>query len=179
MTYEKACPHCGGDEYTEKNENMTAVVGRGTEACGCTDDGVDGGSRDVSNVSGVSDVSGARGGCCCSDAAENDAGGSACCGDADHSCCGKKTERSERERQKLIHRLNRIEGQIRGIRGMVENNAYCADILIQSAAVNAAVSAFNRELLSSHIHGCVARDIRAGKDEVIDELMQTLGRLMK
>lgn len=94
-------------------------------------------------------------------------------------CCGKTTERPERERQKLIHRLNRIEGQIRGIRGMVENNAYCADILVQSAAVNAAVSAFNRELLTSHIHGCVARDIRAGKDEVIDELIQTLGRLMK
>ena len=162
MTYEKACPHCGGDEYTEKNENMTAAVGRGTEACGCDA---------VEHSTG--------GSACCGDAVESGAGGSDCCGDTEHSCCGKKTERSERERQKLIHRLNRIEGQIRGIRGMVENNAYCADILIQSAAVNAAVSAFNRELLSSHIHGCVARDMRAGKDEVIDELMQTLGRLMK
>lgn len=167
MTYEKACPHCGGEEYTEKNDNMTTAVGRGAEACGCAD-------------SGDAAEHGADGSaCCCGDAAENDAGSSDCCGDVEHSCCGKKTERSERERQKLIHRLNRIEGQIRGIRGMVENNAYCADILIQSAAVNAAVSAFNRELLSSHIHGCVARDIRAGKDEVIDELMQTLGRLMK
>ena len=162
MTYEKACPHCGGEEYTEKNENMAAAVGREAEACGCDA---------VEHSTG--------GSACCGDAVESGAGGSDCCGDTEHSCCGKKTERSERERQKLIHRLNRIEGQIRGIRGMVENNAYCADILIQSASVNAAVSAFNRELLSSHIHGCVARDIRAGKDEVIDELMQTLGRLMK
>ena len=94
-------------------------------------------------------------------------------------CCGKTTDRSDAERKKLIHRLNRIEGQIRGIRGMVENNAYCADILVQSAAVNAAVNAFNKELLASHIRGCVARDIRDGKDEVIDELLTTLQKLMK
>ena len=75
-------------------------------------------------------------------------------------CCSKTTYRSEEERKKLIHRLNRMEGQIRGIRGMVEKDAYCADILIQSAAVNAAVNAFNKELLASHIRGCVARDIR-------------------
>ena len=90
-------------------------------------------------------------------------------------CCGKTTDRSEEERKKLIHRLNRIEGQIRGIRGMVEKDAYCADILTQSAAVNA----FNKELLASHIRGCVARDIREGKDEVIDELVATLQKLMK
>ena len=95
------------------------------------------------------------------------------------ACCGKTTDRSEEERKKLIHRLNRIEGQIRGIRGMVENDAYCADILVQSAAVNAAVNAFNKELLASHIRGCVARDIREGKDEVIDELVATLQKLMK
>ena len=94
-------------------------------------------------------------------------------------CCGKTTDRSEEEREKLIHRLNRIEGQIRGIRGMVESDAYCADILVQSAAVNAAVNAFNKELLASHIRGCVARDIREGKDEVIDELVATLQKLMK
>lgn len=94
-------------------------------------------------------------------------------------CCGKTTERSDEERKKLIHRLNRIEGQIRGIRRMVEEDAYCADILIQSAAVNAAVNAFNKELLANHIRGCVARDIRAGKDEVIDELVATLQKLMK
>ena len=94
-------------------------------------------------------------------------------------CCTKKTDRSEEERKKLIHRLNRLEGQIRGIRGMVEKDADCADILIQSAAVNAAVNAFNRELLASHIRGCVARDIREGKDDVIDELVATLQKLMK
>ena len=94
-------------------------------------------------------------------------------------CCGKTTSRSEEERKKLIHRMNRIEGQIRGIRKMVEKDAYCADILIQSAAVNAAVNAFNKELLARHIRGCVARDIREGKDEVIDELVATLQKLMK
>ena len=94
-------------------------------------------------------------------------------------CCEKTTIRSEEQQKKLIHRLNRIEGQIRGIRGMVEKNAYCADILTQSAAVNAAVNAFNKELLASHIRECVARDIRDGKDEVIDELMVTLHKLMK
>lgn len=94
--------------------------------------------------------------------------------------CGEKmTARSEEERKKLIHRLNRIEGQIRGIRGMVEEDAYCADILVQSAAVNAAINAFNKELLANHIRGCVARDIREGKDEVIDELVATLQKLMK
>ena len=94
-------------------------------------------------------------------------------------CCQKTTVRTEEERKKLIHRLNRIEGQIRGIRGMVEKDAYCADILVQSAAVNAAVNAFNKELLAHHIKGCVARDIREGKDEVIDELVATLQKLMK
>ena len=94
-------------------------------------------------------------------------------------CCGKTTDRTDAERKKLIHRLNRMEGQIRGIRGMVERDAYCADILIQSAAVNAAVNAFNKELLASHIRGCVAWDIRDGKDEVIDELVATLQKLMK
>lgn len=94
-------------------------------------------------------------------------------------CCGKMTKRTEEERKKLIHRLNRIEGQIRGIRGMVEKDAYCADILIQSAAVNAAMNAFNKSLIESHIRGCVVRDIREGNDEVIDELVNTLQKLMK
>lgn len=94
-------------------------------------------------------------------------------------CSERKTERSTEEYTKLIHRLNRIEGQIRGIRGMVEAGAYCPDILVQSAAVNAAVNAFNRELLASHLRTCVARDIRAGDDAVIDELVATLQKLMK
>lgn len=94
-------------------------------------------------------------------------------------CCHKTKERSQEEYTRLIHRLNRIEGQIRGIRGMVERSAYCPDILVQSAAVTAAINAFNKELLASHIRTCVARDIRAGKDETIDELVATLQKLMK
>ena len=94
-------------------------------------------------------------------------------------CSQRKKERSPEEYKRLIHRLNRIEGQIRGIKGMVENGAYCPDILVQSAAVNAAVNAFNKELLASHIRSCVVNDIRDGKDEVIDELVCTLQKLMK
>lgn len=94
-------------------------------------------------------------------------------------CCCKKTERGEDERKKLINRLNRIEGQICGIRAMVERDAYCPDILVQSAAVNAAVNAFNKELIASHIQSCVVRDIKEGNEEVIAELVQTLQKLMK
>lgn len=97
-----------------------------------------------------------------------------------HICaCHKIKERTEKESKQLINRLNRIEGQIRGIRGMVEKNIYCTDILMQVAAANAALNAFTRELLSNHIRTCVAEDIRAGKDETIDELVQTLQKLMK
>ena len=94
-------------------------------------------------------------------------------------CCPRSTHRSPEEKKKLINRMKRIEGQVRGIIKMVENDTYCNDILIQSAAVNAAINAFNRELLSAHIHTCVARDIREGKDETVDELMTTLQKLMK
>lgn len=94
-------------------------------------------------------------------------------------CCERHKERSPAEYKALMNRLNRIEGQIRGIKGMVENGAYCPDILVQSAAVNAAVNAFNKELLASHIRSCVVNDIRDGKDEVIDELVCTLQKLMK
>ena len=98
----------------------------------------------------------------------------------ENTCCSeKKTLRSEEEQKKLINRLSRIEGQIRGIRGMIEKDAYCADILTQSAAVSAAVNAFNKELLASHIGTCVADKIRDGDDQVIDELVATLQKLMK
>ena len=93
--------------------------------------------------------------------------------------CHKTRARTEEEYTCLIHRLNRIEGQVRGIRGMVEKNAYCTDILVQVAAVNAALAAFNRELLGQHIKTCVKRDILAGKDETLDELLATLQKLMK
>lgn len=93
--------------------------------------------------------------------------------------CHKTKERSEKEYRQLINRLNRIEGQVRGIRGMVEKNVYCTDILVQVAAASAALNAFTRELLGNHIRTCVAEDIRSGKDETIDELVQTLQKLMK
>ena len=79
----------------------------------------------------------------------------------------------------MIHRLNRIEGQIRGIKGMVEEDRYCTDILIQVAAVNAALNSFNKVLLANHIRSCVVRDIKEGKEETIDELVETLQKLMK
>ena len=79
----------------------------------------------------------------------------------------------------FINRLNRIEGQIRGIKKMVDNDAYCTDILIQVSAVNAALNSFNKLLLSNHIRTCVANDIREGKEETIDELVTTLQKLMK
>ena len=95
-------------------------------------------------------------------------------------CCAHKTkERTQEESKKLVHRLNRIEGQIRGIRGMVEKNAYCTDILVQVAAAVAALGAFNKELLAEHIRTCVAQDIRDGKDGTVDELVDTLQKLMK
>ena len=94
-------------------------------------------------------------------------------------CCHKTKERSEEEYTALIHRLNRIEGQIRGIKKMVEENAYCTDILIQVSAVNSALNSFNKELLAEHIRNCVVRDIREGKDETIEELVVILQKLMK
>ena len=97
----------------------------------------------------------------------------------ENCCCHKTKERSEEERKKLVNRLNRIEGQVRGIRGMIEKDAYCTDVLVQVAAANAALNAFTKELLASHIKTCVAEDIRAGKDETIDELVNTLQKLMK
>lgn len=90
----------------------------------------------------------------------------------------KQTKRTEEEKKKLINRLSRIEGQIRGIRQMVENDAYCVDILTQSAAAKSAFSAFNRELLRRHIEGCVVRDIKNDEADM-DELMDIIGKLMK
>ena len=98
----------------------------------------------------------------------------------DHECCQcRKKDRTAEEKKSLINRLSRIEGQIRGLKDMVENDAYCTNILIQVSAIQAALNAFNRELLSNHIHTCVADNIRAGDDSVIDELTATLQKLMK
>ena len=98
----------------------------------------------------------------------------------EENCCSRRTkERDPEEVKALIHRLNRIAGQIQGIKGMIERDAYCTDILVQSSAVSAAINAFNKELLSTHIRTCVARDIREGRDETIDDLVRTLQKLMK
>ena len=93
--------------------------------------------------------------------------------------CAKTTERTEEQKKKLLNRLNRLEGQVRGVKKMIENDTYCNDILVQAAAIGAAVNAFSREVLRAHLHSCVARDIREGRDEVVDELMETLERLMR
>ena len=95
------------------------------------------------------------------------------------NCQIKHKHREEKEYRSLVNRLNRIEGQIRGIKGMLKNDAYCTDILIQVSAVSAALNAFNKELLSRHLHTCVAENIRKGDDSVIDELVVTLQKLMK
>lgn len=104
-----------------------------------------------------------------------------CSGATPGSCCHceRHKHRSEEEVAALQRRLSRIEGQVRGIRGMVERDAYCTDILTQISAVQSALSAVSRELLASHIRTCVVEDIRGGKDEVIDELVATLQKLMK
>ena len=94
-------------------------------------------------------------------------------------CCNKTKERSEKEYKDLLNRLSRIEGQIRGIKKMVESDAYCTDILVQVSAANAALNSFNKVLLSNHIRTCVAEDIRKGKEETIDELVSVLQKLMK
>ena len=87
--------------------------------------------------------------------------------------------RTPDEAKALINRLNRIEGQVRGVKGMVENDVYCTDILVQVSAITAALNAFNKELMSSHIRTCVAEDIRRGDDSTIEELVSTLQKLMK
>ncbi|MCD8324312.1 MAG: metal-sensing transcriptional repressor [Clostridiales bacterium] len=97
------------------------------------------------------------------------------------SCCTscKKKERTEQEYKSLMNRLNRIEGQVRGVKGMVERDAYCVDILIQVSAINSALNSFNKELLGNHIRTCVVENVRSGNDEIIDELVRTIQRLMK
>ncbi len=95
-------------------------------------------------------------------------------------CCSHKTkDRSEKEYKDLMNRLSRIEGQVRGVKGMLEKDAYCTDILVQVSAIRAALNSFNKVLLENHIKTCVAKDIREGKDETIEELVVTLQKLMR
>ena len=95
------------------------------------------------------------------------------------TCSHKTKERSDKEYQDLMNRLKWIEGQVRGIQGMLQKDAYCADVLMQVAAVNAALNSFNKALLANHVRTCVADNIREGNDEVIDELVILLQKLMK
>ena len=96
-----------------------------------------------------------------------------------HQCEVRHKKRTADEQKKLVTRLKRIEGQVRGIQKMVEDDLYCPDILVQVSAVTSALNSFNKELLACHIRGCVATDIRQGKDESIDELVTVLQKLMK
>lgn len=91
----------------------------------------------------------------------------------------KKKKRPEGELKALMNRLNRIEGQVRGIRKMLDEDAYCTDVLIQVAAVNAALNSFSRVMLENHLKSCVAQNIRNGNDEVIEELVELLRRITK
>jgi DNA-binding FrmR family transcriptional regulator len=96
--------------------------------------------------------------------------------------CGaheRKKVRGDREKRELMNRLKRIEGQVRGLERMLEEDAYCPDILVQASAVNSALNSFSRTLLANHLHSCVTEDIRAGRDEAVDELMETLKKMMK
>ncbi len=101
------------------------------------------------------------------------------------NCCqkdgigGRKKIRDEGEKRDLMNRLKRIEGQVRGLERMLEEDAYCPDILVQASAVNSALNSFSRTLLANHLHSCVTEDIRAGRDEAVDELMETLKKMMK
>lgn len=91
----------------------------------------------------------------------------------------KKKHREEEEFRKLMNRLNRVEGQVRGVKKMLEEEQYCVDILTQVAAIQAALNAFNKELLSSHIHSCVVEEIQKGNTDVVDELCESIRKLMK
>ena len=103
---------------------------------------------------------------------------------AEEKCCcqcasGKTKERSEKEYKDLMNRLSRIEGQVRGIKGMLERDAYCVDILMQVSAITSALNSFNKVLLANHIRSCVVENVRSVNDEVIDELVSTIQKLMK
>lgn len=97
---------------------------------------------------------------------------------ASSACCRHK-DRTPEEHKALLNRLSRIEGQVRGIRGMLEKDAYCVDILVQVAAANSALNSFSKELLSQHLRTCVADDLRSGSDDKMDELIKLLPKLMK
>ena len=93
--------------------------------------------------------------------------------------CHSGKTRGDEEKQLLINRLRRIEGQVRGVEGMIERDAYCVDILTQVQAISSALTSFSTALLESHLKSCVKDDILSGKDEVLDELVGVISRFMK
>ena len=115
--------------------------------------------------------------CCCSDASAEPAAPAAA--DVSEGSCCRHKDRTPEEHKALLNRLSRIEGQVRGIRGMLEKDAYCVDILVQVAAANSALNSFSKELLAQHISTCVADDLRAGSEAKLAELMNLLPKLMK
>ena len=98
---------------------------------------------------------------------------------AKECCCERKKKRSEKEFKSLMNRLKRIEGQVRGVENMLENDAYCPDILIQVSAINSALNSFNKVLLAEHLKTCVVDDIKAGREDTIEELTETLKKVMR
>lgn len=159
----------------EMKENMGQGkrMNAGQEGC-CAADGIEiNAGQESCCASDSAGMNAGQEGCRASDGIEMNAGQEGCC------MTHKMKERTQQEYKRLIHRLNRIEGQVRGIRKMVEKDAYCTDILVQVAAVNAALNSFNKELLANHIKTCVTRDIRDGKEETVDELLAVLQKLMK
>lgn len=97
----------------------------------------------------------------------------------DNNCCCRKKERSEKEYKDLMNRLKRIEGQVKGVQRMLEENAYCPDIMVQVSAINNALNGFNKVLLSEHLKTCVVDDIKAGREDTIEELTETLKKVMR
>lgn len=98
---------------------------------------------------------------------------------SDEHCCDRQTHRSEKERKGLLNRCSRIEGQVRGIKGMIEKDIYCDDILNQIAAAQSALNALSRVILERHMKTCLIDRIQSGENEVIDELMITVEKMMK
>jgi DNA-binding FrmR family transcriptional regulator len=97
----------------------------------------------------------------------------------DNNCCCRTKERSDKEFKDLMNRLKRIEGQVKGVQRMLEENAYCPDIMVQVAAINSALNSFNKVLLAEHLKTCVVDDIKAGREDTIEELTETLKKVMK
>lgn len=147
----------GVDMATDECQTTDAAEGRADEPTAAS-----AATADEASVEAAADATETDGGAC-----------PHCHGIHDHK------DRSDECKKKLLNRLKRAEGQIRGIEKMVENDAYCPDILIQVQAVTSALNSFNRELLANHIRGCVADDIREGNDATIDELVAVTQKLMK